>query len=103
MTSGACASAGRAKTRWTWKLWIPTNDYENEQAGSDSSGRNSPRGVYDAARSFVKRAGAGFGRAAAPDQRDCPGEARHHGGHGITAGAVLWHERRAVDGFASGL
>ena len=102
MTSGACASAGGAKMRWTWKLWTIT-DYENEQTGSDSSGRNSPRGVYDAARSFAKRAGAGIGRAAAPDQRDCLGETRHHGGHGVAAGAVLQHDGGTVDGFAGGL
>jgi len=46
--------------RWTWKLWAIT-DYENEQTGSDSSGRNSPRGVYDAARPFAKRTGAALG------------------------------------------
>src|SRR6266446_6916765 len=41
--------------------------YENEQTAPDSSGRNSARRIYEAARLIAKRFGAGVERAAAPD------------------------------------
>jgi hypothetical protein len=42
-------SAGTEKTRWTWKLWITIDAYENDQTAAPSSGGNSPRRIYAAA------------------------------------------------------
>src|SRR6266568_856051 len=103
MTSGGYASAGRVKMRSTWKLWTTIENYENEQDAPDSFGRNTPRGIYEAARPFPKRPGTGLERAAAPDQRNRVGKTRHLCGYRLAAGPLLRHERGNVDGLAGRL
>ena len=44
---------------------------------------------FEAAGTFTVSAGEGHTRTAAPDKRDCFEEARHYGGHGPAAGALL--------------
>ena len=90
--------------RWTWKLWIIT-DYENEQTGSDSSCAKFSAEEFMTPHGLLQNALArALGVAACAGSTEIVlGEARHHGGHGVAAGAVFQHDGGTVDGLAGGL